>query len=145
VPLAKHFLGQMNDGARANITPTVAKLLLAYHWPGNVRELRNAMEHAAVISGGGTILPAHLPENVRLGGSGPSDGRETEMMHAIQAYLDLLPPGESLHKLAMESLERALIQRTLAQTGGNQSAAADLLGLHRNTLRNKLAEYGMSE
>jgi two-component system nitrogen regulation response regulator GlnG len=100
------------------------------------------MEHAAVVCGGDMILPRHLPAAVRAaaGGAGPDASR---MDQAAEAYLDSLPPGADKLGLAAQPLERALIRRALARTHGNQSAAADLLGLHRNTLRNKLRQLGM--
>jgi DNA-binding NtrC family response regulator len=100
------------------------------------------MEHAAVICGGDVILPQHLPAAVRAaaGGAGPDASR---MEQAAEAYLDSLPPGAGKFGRAVESLERALVRRALAETHGNQSAAADLLGLHRNTLRNKLRQFDM--
>ena len=141
VELAVYFLTQ-RAGDRVHLSPAAAEVLHAHHWPGNVRELRNAIEHAAVVCGGDLILPQHLPAAVRAaaGGAGPGASR---MDQAAEAYLDSLPPGAGKFSRAVEPLERALIRRVLAETHGNQSAAADLLGLHRNTLRNKLRQLGM--
>jgi two-component system nitrogen regulation response regulator GlnG len=141
VELAEHFLAQ-RAGDRVHLSAAAAEMLHGHRWPGNVRELRNAMEHAAVVCGGDLILPQHLPAAVRAaaGGAGPDASR---MEQAAEAYLDSLPPGAGKFGRAVESLERALIHRALAETHGNQSAAADLLGLHRNTLRNKLRQLGM--
>ena len=139
--LAEHFLAQ-RSGDRVHLSAAAAVVLYGHRWPGNVRELRNAMEHAAVVCGGDVILPRHLPAAVRAaaGGAGPDASR---VHQAAEAYLDSLPPGAGQFGRAVESLERALIRRALAETHGNQSAAADLLGLHRNTLRNKLRQLGM--
>ena len=139
--LAEHFLAQ-RAGDRVHLSAAAAVVLYGHRWPGNVRELRNAMEHAAVVCGGDVILPRHLPAAVRAaaGGAGPDASR---VHQAAEAYLDSLPPGAGQFGRAVEPLERALIRRALAETHGNQSAAADLLGLHRNTLRNKLRQLGM--
>jgi DNA-binding NtrC family response regulator len=141
VELAEHFLAQ-RAGDRMHLSAAAAEVLQGHHWPGNVRELRNAMEHAAVICGGDVILPRHLPAAVRAaaGGAGQDASRVNQ---AAEAYLDLLPAGAGQFDRAVEPLEQALIRRALDQTHGNQSAAADLLGLHRNTLRNKLRQLGM--
>ena len=203
LPMARHFLSQLG-GADAAITAAAAKLLTGYSWPGNVRELRNAMEHAMVISGGGAIGPAHLPETVRLGspgaagvgaggygaasegpaGSAPfgvspreargqddrdrdaresgirrggagGDARGGEGSHRdsvapaatpLQAYVDAVgAAGGPMYAAAVEPLERALILRALEKTRWNQSAAADLLGLHRNTLRKKIQELRLDD
>jgi DNA-binding NtrC family response regulator len=141
VELAEHFLAQ-RAGDRVHLSAAAAEVLQAHRWPGNVRELRNAIEHAAVVCGGDLILPQHLPAAVRAaaGGAGTDASR---MDQAAEAYLDSLAPGPGRFGRAVEPLERALIRRALAQTHGNQSAAADLLGLHRNTLRNKLRQLAM--
>jgi two-component system nitrogen regulation response regulator GlnG len=101
------------------------------------------MEHAAVVCGGDMILPRHLPAAVRAAADGRGPDAASRIDQAAEAYLDSLPPGPGKFARAVEPLERALIRRALARTHGNQSAAADLLGLHRNTLRNKLRQLGM--
>ena len=136
--LAKHFLAQ-RAGERIHLSEPATEALCAHHWPGNVRELRNAVEHAAIVCGGDVILPQHLPAAVRAG-AGPDASRVDQ---ATEAYLRSMPIEQGLFARAIEPVERALIRRALAETHGNQSAAADLLGLHRNTLRNKLRHLGM--
>jgi DNA-binding NtrC family response regulator len=117
-------------------------MLETYPWPGNVRELRNAVEHAAVASGGGPILPAHLPEAVRQGAARPSAEAPSDLDALIEQFLAGLPVGSALGDV-VPRLEKALIRRALAEAGGNQSLAAERLGLHRNTLRNKVRELGL--
>ncbi|NLX60213.1 MAG: sigma-54-dependent Fis family transcriptional regulator [Phycisphaerae bacterium] len=145
LPLAQHFLGQLAAAgeAPAAVSPEASEALCRYRWPGNVRELRNAIEHAALMSGQGPILPGHLPESVRRGDSRSAARAASDIEKAIDRYLSLACAGEeNLYQAALEPLERVLIQRTLAACNGNQSAAAARLGLHRNTLRNKLREFG---
>ncbi|MFB3891580.1 MAG: sigma-54-dependent transcriptional regulator [Phycisphaerae bacterium] len=140
LPLARHFLSQCSPaGLAPPISDQAAKILQRYSWPGNVRELSNAMEHAAVVSGGGAIFPSHLPEAVRAPAVAASG-----LEQALAAYLDAVGTGgNDLYRSAIEPLERALIRRVLDQAGGNLSEAAQRLGLHRNTLRNKLRELGL--
>jgi len=143
--LAGHFLAILSRGrAPAPVTPEAAEVLRAYPWPGNVRELRNAMEHAAVVASGGPILPFHLPEAVRRGAEAAGSPQAGDLDSILADYVKALPPGDAgLCRTAVEHLERFLIRRALRETGGNMSAAADRLGLHRNTLRNKIAELGI--
>ncbi|MBM4019474.1 MAG: sigma-54-dependent Fis family transcriptional regulator [Planctomycetes bacterium] len=144
VPLANHFLALKTPAGRAPpiFSREAAAVLEAYRWPGNVRELRNAVEHAAVASGGGPILPAHLPEVVRQGAARPGAQAPSDLDALIEQFLVGLPAGSRLGDL-LPRLEKALICRTLADAGGNQSLAAQRLGMHRNTLRNKLRDLGL--
>ena len=136
--LAEHFMATLAPGR--GISDEAIAALTKCDWPGNVRELRNALEHAAIVSGTGHILPSHLPKAV-LTGAGRPDGTDADASALIQTYLDLLRPGaDGLYRSALVPIERAMIVRALSQTGGKQSAAAKLLGIHRNTLRTKLRE-----
>ena len=147
LPLAQHFLARLSGpgGAQRGISPQAGELLRSYPWPGNVRELRNAIEHAAVIAAGSTILPAHLPQAVRTGlPAVPSSADQGQAL--LDRYVQTLQcPDGQLYRSAVEPLERALIRRALRETGGNQSAAAEKLGLHRNTLRTKIREFGLEQ
>ena len=144
VPLAAHFLARRTPAGQSPpiLTDEAAAALQAYPWPGNVRELRNAMEHAAVVSSGGPILPSHLPEAMRCAGPAASRASADALDAAVAAFLDALPAG-SPYPDVLARLEAAAIRRALAEAGGNQSVAAQRLGLHRNTLRNKLRELGI--
>jgi two-component system nitrogen regulation response regulator GlnG len=143
--LAEHFLSERaarGEGA-VQLSDGAAERLCRYDWPGNVRELRNAVEHAALVCGGDVILPAHLPEAIRAAcDAGPA--ATGQAAQAVREYLQTLGGApEGRYRQAIEPIERGLIRRALAETGGNQSAAAKLLGLHRNTLRKKLRELGL--
>ena len=144
LPLANHFLAQRTPPGRKPpiLSREAAAMLEVYPWPGNVRELRSAIEHAAVASGGGPILPAHLPEAVRQGAAKPLAEAPADLDAMIEQFVAALADG-SPYREVMERLEKALIRRALAEAGGNQSVAAERLGLHRNTLRNKLRDLGI--
>jgi two-component system, NtrC family, response regulator AtoC len=105
--------------------PTL-ELLRAYAWPSNVRELRNVIERAVVLCTGKAILPEHLPPSV-LNARAP------------------LPELDGAAGLPSEirSLERARIIEVLDRCGGNQTKAAELLGVSRRTLVSQLAEFGL--
>ena len=154
LPLARHFLtlAQQHPGGPPTISRHAAELLTRYNWPGNVRELRNAIQHAAIVSGGSTILPIHLPESIRnfsVARPGDPAGRSASAGPAMTKYLDAILADRSaqtgLYRAAIEPLEQELIRKVLADCDGNQTAAAARLGLHRNTLRNKLREMGLED
>ncbi len=144
LPLAHHFLALRTPAGRKPpiLSPEAAAVLEACRWPGNVRELRNAVDHAAIASGGGPILAAHLPEAVRRGGARLPADAPADLDSAVERFVDALP-DDSPYREVLQRLEKALIRRALAEAGGNQSVAAERLGLHRNTLRNRLRDLGI--
>ncbi len=110
------------------IAPEAFQKLLEYGWPGNVRELQNAMEYAVVLARHGQITPKELPAEVRL----PVVLQKTERRAAAQTN----GPARSL-----EAMERSAILDALAQCHGNKKKAAELLGIQRPTLYNKMKRY----
>ncbi len=113
-------------------------LLRSYPWPGNVRELCNAMEHALFMADGPVLFPAHLPSEIRNHRSGMQAQRSDRRHHTRfdrGSGAVAIPP--------LEALEQDHIRRALALTGGHLGRAADLLGIHRNTLRRKLRDRGL--
>ncbi len=137
-PLAEHFLTQLTRGHKDLLTDETKEILERYSWPGNVRELRNAMEHAVVVSAGQPILPQHLPASLHdpVGSASDSD-RPKALRHYVAALNNV---DEDLYKIALEPLERLVIEMALERCGGNQSKASEILGIHRNTLRTKIRE-----
>jgi DNA-binding NtrC family response regulator len=114
-----------------------------YPWPGNVRQLCNVMERALLMADGPVLLPQHLPPEIR---NHPSEaylrGAERRVGRERREHQDRRSGGTPLPPL--EALERDHIRRALAQTGGQLGRAAELLGIHRNTLRRKLRDWGLS-
>ena len=144
LPLAEHFLAARRRAGQPApaLSRAAAELLVRHAWPGNVRELRNAVEHAAAAACGHQILPTDLPESLRQPAAAEGAGQAAD--RAAGDYVAALPPAKAeLYRLAVEPVEKAVIERALARCGGNQSAAAAMLGLHRNTLRKKIAELGI--
>lgn len=124
--LAKHFLAHFVKTFRKPIhgfSSEAMKLLTEYSWPGNIRELRNVVERATVISDGPLLEVAHFPIELSV----PT---ETDLPEQGGGF----PPLKSL----MERYERNIILRVLERTKWNQTKAANLLGIHRNTLIAKL-------
>ncbi len=122
--------------ARLPFTEDAKAWLMSYDWPGNVRELQNLMERAVLLAGGGPIRPAHFLMD--------SDTWDPDQpLDAEQAAHAPLPqsPNEALSVMPLHEMEKALILKSLDQTSGNRTQAAELLGISVRTLRNKLNEY----
>ncbi|HEX8830562.1 MAG TPA: helix-turn-helix domain-containing protein, partial [Longimicrobium sp.] len=107
------------------IAEEVFGALRLHPWPGNVRQLRNAMERAVVMSDGEVLLPHHLPPDIL----NPPASRATAE-----------DPAE-MPLVTLEEMEKRMIRRALRETQDNLTMASERLGIHRNTLRRKIAEY----
>ncbi|MEE9554022.1 MAG: sigma-54 dependent transcriptional regulator [candidate division Zixibacteria bacterium] len=126
LPLVEHFIETYNRKNNKNvtgITPKAKDLFLNYAWPGNVRELENMIERAIVLS---------IGEVIDLGDIDPFIGsRETASD---------ISSGDDLN---LDRIEKQTITRALKKTGGNLKEAAELLGIHRNTIRMKINKYNI--
>jgi len=127
--LVSHFLSRASR--RMSLTPEALQALCAYDWPGNVRELENVVERAIALAHGGVIGL----EQIHLGPA-PAAGRTL--------WTELVPPEEKLEE-AVATLERAMIARALRLSGGNKTKAAEMLGIHRRFLYEKLRRYGLTD
>ena len=103
--------------------PDAMRAVLDRPWPGNVRELEHALERALLLARGDVLTVADLPPDPR-----PS--------HEVD-------PGEGGYRQARDSWEKRYFQELLDEAGGSVSKAADLAGLHRSTLYEKLARIGL--
>ena len=101
----------------AELTASALKLLQDYDFPGNIRELSNLLERALILSGDGKITAGDLPS----------------------ALQNSVPPGKKW--LSLEDIEKRHIRETLEYTKGNKSKAAELLGISRKNLYEKLAKF----
>jgi len=128
--LASHFVAfyarEHGRPVRA-VAEEVFAVLRSHPWPGNVRQLRNAMERAVVMSDGEVLLPQHLPPDILRPASPRTPAQEAGEMPLV----------------TLEEMEKRMIVRALRETGDNLTMAAERLGIHRNTLRRKIAEYGI--
>ncbi len=122
-------------------------LLQLYDWPGNVRELENVVKRSMLLCSGRLITPDYLPESIsgiHPQAENPADySLEALLRQRIQAALSQKMKEGNLYQTILEDIERPLFRAVLAETGGNQLRAADLLGLNRNTLRKKLRSLGL--
>jgi len=122
----KSFAQQLQKAEPA-ISPEAFQKLLDYGWPGNVRELQNAMEYAVVLARQDQITVKELPAEVQL----PIPLQKTE-----RAARQTSSAARSL-----SAMERNAILDALAQCHGNKKKAAELLGIQRPTLYNKMRRY----
>ena len=102
--------------------------LKLYTWPGNIRELENLLERLVILKGSGVIGLADLPPNIRQ-----ANGRMTPLANVA----DLPTDGTDLRAI-LEAVEDRMISEALERSGGNKNRAAELLGLNRTTLVEKL-------
>jgi len=136
--LASYFLDSFSRsfgrGFR-DVSPEAERLMELYSWPGNIRELRNVVERICIMRSGPTLLPEHLPQEIReLQPPAPAD--------AAGIALPALSEDLGLEE-AVCAVERSLIERALRQTAGNVLQTAQILKIPRGTLRYKMEKYGL--
>jgi DNA-binding NtrC family response regulator len=139
--LAEHFLAAVRGGAAGGFTPAALDEMRRRAWPGNVRELRHAVEHAALLGRSGLIGPEHLPPARGLPvtePADPGDGLQCAVAAWAAAQLSGGPLPADLYQRFLSQVERSLFEAVLKKTGQNVSAAADVLGIHRTTLRKRM-------
>jgi two-component system response regulator AtoC len=133
--LVDHFLARFNAKFGRNVQGVSDDALMrlqAYDWPGNVRELRNVLERAVIMEADEMLLGTHLPAELGLTGfASPSQGDSAFVL-----------PEQGID---LEALERSMISQAMERTGGNQSAAARLLGISRYALRYRLEKHELVE
>jgi DNA-binding NtrC family response regulator len=141
IPLiAAHLLARTatRTGRNLSVTEDAMSLLRQHTWPGNVRELRQILAEAALVASGGIIDREHL----RLAGNPQPAERQRDMASSISEVLEQ-HPGQA-HRRWLDQMELPLFTAALAKTAGNQLRAAELLGIHRTTLRRRAQELGLA-
>jgi PAS domain S-box-containing protein len=134
LPMARFFVEHYNGKFKrriGGITPEAETLLLSHDWPGNVRELRNAIERAMILEDTANIRPQSLPIAVR----------GSDSTFADPGGLDAASPTGAVMSLVEQ--ERRLLMQALEKTGGNQTQAARLLRITRDTLRYKMKKFNL--
>jgi two-component system nitrogen regulation response regulator GlnG len=143
--LAEHFLRRFEPKALPLPAATL-RYLMGLPWFGNVRELQNALEHAAIVSRGGPILPEHVPTLVAA--AGPATTAEQLAATVRQWLTERLkqdPQAPSgLYADLLKTVEPALLDEVLRHVHGNRWVAARWLGLNRATVRKKLGLYDLT-
>jgi len=130
-PLIALFLRQFSQQLgkpEPDIAPEAFQKLLDYAWPGNVRELQNAIEYAVVLARQGLIGVKELPAEILLPTALQQTGRGAPARTGVQS---------------LDDVERNTILQALAECHGNKKKAAELLGIQRPTLYNKMKRYAI--
>lgn len=154
--LAKHYIQHFNQTLRKRITgltPPVEEIFRHYHWPGNVRELRNVIERAMILEDTDQITPIWLPRDLtredewslrstQAGQVGPNTPPPSIVNQASsphhnghQSRSPFVMPESGIN---LEQVELSLVQQAMERSGGNQTRAAELLGISRDQLRYRL-------
>ncbi|MFQ5845111.1 MAG: sigma-54-dependent transcriptional regulator [Planctomycetota bacterium] len=128
--LASYFVDRFNREFNKHVQgihPDAMEALKRHPWPGNVRELRNAVERAMILGPGPILQPGDFAFSLE-----GSDGRRDRLVTL---------PAEGVD---VESLERDLVVQALERAGGNQSRAAQLLGMSRDQIRYRVEKFGLT-
>jgi two-component system nitrogen regulation response regulator GlnG len=158
--LVRHFLRRFSRelGREVQeIAPEALELLCSCSWPGNIRELQSILKQALLRASGTVLLPAFLPAEIRTprsggrtqlsegGSSRSSDLGSPTSERSLAALIQqrLRPDAHDLYAEMHRHVDRVLLPRVLENTGGNQHRAARLLGIARQTLRQKLRDLGL--
>jgi len=134
--LASHFIkryAKQYEKQIEGVTPCAAEALTNYSWPGNVRELENVIARAVILSKDKGIDVFDLPERIKTYEAPADSEKRAPFMKEI--------PEEGIK---LKEMEKELIHRTLEKCQGNKSLAADLLGISRKALYEKLNRYGIN-
>jgi DNA-binding NtrC family response regulator len=129
--LVSHFLRRLSTPHRppATLSPRALACLWQHAFPGNVRELAHIIEHGVVVARGGEVDLEHLPAELTAGasGSGGADGAVRPLSFALQEF------------------ESEYLRRILGVAAGKRGKAAELLGISRKNLWEKLKRYGIAD
>ena len=126
--LTEHFLRAFNakyGKVVRDLSPAARELLLSYPWPGNVRELSHVIERAVLWSRGPTLDVEHLSLTRPMAASDHGEAAK---------------PGDAA---TLPEREKTMIEQALRDAGGNQTKAAQRLGISRDTLRYRLKKFGL--
>ena len=126
--LAAYFVDRFNREFRKHVrglSPAAAEVLQQYGWPGNVRELRNAIERAMLLIDREWLEPENF----------------TTLTRTVAPTQFRLPP----EGVNLEDVERELLMQALERAGGNQTHAAELLGINRDQVRYRIEKFGLTK
>ena len=133
--IALHYLNAFKTKfakPQLQLSAAARAMIRAYPWPGNVRELVNVLERAVLLCKTDLLEPEHLPIEL------PSHERRSVGLRRVEGRIEMdLPTGN----VTMDEVELALIEATLRRTRGNVSRAAELMGISRGALRNKIEHF----
>ncbi len=142
--LVNYFIEKFNKQYNRNIkslSPEAMEVLLTYNWPGNVRELENIMERTIILAKGDVINISDLPDDIK-------DEKylspvKSNIDRIIEEEIALLSEDDVYYKV-VNKIEKSIIEHALIETNYKQIRAAEILGIHRNTLREKIRQLGIN-
>ncbi len=137
VPLTEHFVARANDRHKRQVSgfdQAALGAMRTYAWPGNIRELENVVERLVIVKGSGSLGLGDLPPAIR----NPRD------VTPLSTPMPELPKDGTDLRAMLEAVEERMIGEALERTGGNKNRAAELLGLNRTTLVEKLRRKRVS-
>jgi len=146
--LVNHFVALFSQQFSKEITgvsPDVMELFLNYPWPGNVRELENVIQRACILTQEPEITLQSLPAEMRERPAAVNGGPRSDGSFLIPPSLfdDFSLPMSQKVEILTSQAEKDLILRALTRCGNRRQEAADLLGISRKSLHNKMVRYGL--
>ncbi|WP_397571836.1 sigma-54-dependent transcriptional regulator [Schlesneria sp. T3-172] len=169
--LLKYFLSRalqsLNKTHIEGMSPECLEILMSYSWPGNVREMQSVVQQAVLNAIGPIIIPEFLPREVTRNrsaepvsvqakptpaaptpteGSASPEDSPTSTIADLGQFVDeqLKSNPKELYNSVIERVERYLFTRVLQETNGNQSQAAEILGVTRGKIRDRIATFNIS-
>ncbi|MCA9038881.1 MAG: sigma-54-dependent Fis family transcriptional regulator [Planctomycetaceae bacterium] len=148
--LAQHFLDQLNPARNRWLSKRTLAELRQRDWYGNVRELKNVIEHAAIVNRSEVIEPEDLPQPIQKLATEERPHPE-KLTDAVRLWIEkrlreeeVGTPSGQIYESFLDVAESVLLEETLKSTSGNRQEAARRLGIHRQTLREKLKRYDIT-
>jgi transcriptional regulator with PAS, ATPase and Fis domain len=127
--LVENLVARYNQQFRKNvqhIAPETINNLSAYEWPGNIRELKNVIQRAILVNNEGELKPTHLP------------ARFQKIEYTPDEILSF-----KIGTTTLNTMEQELIHKVLSYTNNNRKRSAEILGISRRALYNKLKKYSI--
>jgi DNA-binding NtrC family response regulator len=134
IALSEHYITYFNGRFRKRVrglSADVADLFRRYKWPGNVRELRNVIERVMILQDGDVITQTYLPRDLL----DISEARKNAVLSTADKENAFVLPAAGV---VLDDVETSLVEQALARAAGNQTRAAELLGISRDQLRYRM-------
>ena len=136
--LTDYYISDFRKRLRSRIrgiTPEVEEAFLRYAWPGNVRELRNVIERAMILDERDLITTRYLPQTI-IPESAWGKAADSAQQKTVERIFNL--PSTAI---SLEDVEKSLVLQAIERSHGNQTRAAELLGISRDQLRYRLKKF----